>query len=237
MAAPLPIAALHGASDGNAYVLASSIATPASVKCNSLLPSDYDTAEHLYTIKVNKASMEMWIDDVLKAVFLYGVTEAIPEWQDTDPYVLGSTGAPLATTLSTLIEISKGGDPATFPLDITGNNFVATNGDPLPPRQFAVYTENTSTKWSGSTLSGTGNTSHPVPVLGYPNKTLLFQSDSAGTLKIEVYAGGGWRQRYTKSLTANELFVYTLAEEYPIARCVYDATNSDSIAVAEWLLS
>jgi len=201
------------------------------------LPSDYDAAYHVYQIVVKKNGAEFWLDNMLRAVALAGVgiggtgnAPADTSWNHQSPYALGLYYPNvIAPTLTGYFMAHNG----KLGIDITGNNVVVMEGEPCPPRKFPLYTANSDTQWAGASLSGTGNTSHPVPVWGYPNKTLLFQSDAAGTLHIDVYVGGDWRRWDDISLTANELCIYNINGEFPLARAVYDATNSDSIAVAE----
>jgi len=203
----------------------------------SLLPSDYDSAEHVYRLFRYRGGAWLTIDNELRAVILDGVPEGLPKWENNPPYALGSLNESMGSELGFKTSAwSTDEKEFTFPLTTEERCFGMFEGQELPPRQFPLYTESTSTKWQGSSLSGTVD-SHPVPVWGYPNKTLYFKSAAAGTLRVQVYAGGGWVTRYEKSLTAGDLFVYNLDEEVPIARCEYVATNSDAIDIAEWYLS
>jgi len=104
------------------------------------------------------------------------------------------------------------------------------------PYRWVVCTEGTNTRWVGLTTSDTV-TSAPIPIGGYSNKTFLFQSNAAGTIAIEVYAGGGWREVVSETVTANSLWDYVLNLEVPIARMKYTPAGSDTIAVAECNLS
>jgi hypothetical protein len=206
------------------------------------LPAGYDTTRWYYRIKVNKPNVEFYPFSSgvggrgMRAIILYGLTEEIPKWENTSgPYLLAGNAYStfLPEEMTVLIEVSAND---TFKLDRTTNCIVAEDGDPLPPRQYALYNENTRTKWNGLETSEE-ITSHPIPVWGYPGKTLLFQSNAAGTLRVQVYAGGDWRDCYSKVLTADKLEVYNLNSEVPIARCIYTPVNTDTIAVAEWYLS
>ena len=205
-----------------------------SLVVTDLMPADYDTADNLYTFVVSRTRTELYIEKVLKAVVLHSVSEPIPKWENNPPYALGGIAEPTPIEITTLLENNSSKDVVLgFG---TGYNFVASDGDPLPPRQYLIYTENSSTKWVGNSFSDT-ITSHPVPVWGYPKKCFLFQSNAAGTIAIEVYAGGGWREVVSETVTANELWDYVLNLEVPIARMKYTPTNSDTIAVAECNLS
>ena len=210
-----------------------------SFKVDTHIPPDYATAKHRYCFKINKNNAEFFINGTPRAIILTGLSENIPTWGDVSPYCLGGLTAPLLPSQVTLLESAHtDGSEALFPLDIETevNSLVCGNGDPLPPRQYALYTENTNTKWNGLSTA-TVVTSHPIPVWGYSRKTLLFQSSAAGTLAIQVYAGGAWREWASITLVANQLEVYNLNGEIPIARCVYTPVSTDTIAVAEWMLA
>ena len=227
----------------NHFNFVASAATTVHLRLDTLLPADYDTADHHYQVKLNKCSGEFYIDDVLKAIMLFGVPEALPTWENNPPYALGSfisgiMGIGQSVCLEIWRDVLNAGANHTFPiLNTSANNLVAADGDPLPPRQFALYTQNTATKWTGL-ATAIAVTSHPVPVWGYARKTLVFQANAAGTLDIQVYAGGAWRSWVPGGITlvANQLEVYNLNGEVPIARCVYTPVGADTITLAEWYL-
>ncbi|MBA7680438.1 hypothetical protein ES703_88754 [subsurface metagenome] len=195
-----------------------------AITITSLLPATYDTAEHIYWVKVNKCNAELHIDGVLKAVGLFNLPEAIPNtWDDQDPYALGSTRQSLGNiAMPAFVEVDALGAEITLPLDPTDNYFTAADGDPLPPRQYALYNENTTTKWNAQAIAVGTITSHPVPVWGYPNKTVHFQANGAGSLDMEFYVGGAWRVAETIPILANTLMVRVIDSEQPIIRFVFD---------------
>ena len=206
----------------------------------SLLPADYATADHTYTVKMNRASALFFVDGSLVGVLLFGVSDAIPDWENKHPYALGAVSSPMtANSGAAMIElIDDGENGQVFPLNIIADmRFEAHDGDPCPPQQFPLYNENTATKWSSSVTGSSLLTSHPVPVWGYTNKTLLFQSDGVGTLIVQIYAGGAWVTVDTLPVKTNKLLTYKLTCETPIARCIYDPTDGSTISVAEWNLS
>ncbi len=209
----------------------------ASMNVMSLLPSDYDTWYNRYAIKLNKCNAELFINGVLRAVALFGLPNGIPRWQDTEPYCLyGSRNAPVHSALPAVIDLKTDiGQEATFPMPSNKQVIAYLPGDPLPPRQFPVYNENSSTRWSNLSTGGNTVTSHPIPVWGYPRKTVYFMSDAAGTLNIEAYLGGGWRTYDSVTVAANELTVYPFPAEVqiPIIRLVYEPTDDDTIIFAE----
>ncbi|MHA1262696.1 MAG: hypothetical protein ACTSSA_11515 [Candidatus Freyarchaeota archaeon] len=230
-----PSACLH--QDGGITNFHVYVEGTASMTVTSLLPANYDTGYNRYAIKLNKCNAELFINGVLRAVALFGLPNGIPSWQDTEPYCLrGSVNAPIHSALPALINLKTSiGQEATFPMPSNRQVFAYLPGDPLPPRQFPVYNENSSTKWSNLATGGNTITSHPIPVWGYPNKTLYFMADAAGALDIEVYVGGGWRVYDSPTLTANKLLVYSFPAEMqaPVMRLVYDPTDADTIVLAE----
>ncbi|MCD6147908.1 hypothetical protein J7J18_00875 [bacterium] len=208
-----------------------------NLNITNLMPSDYDTKYHTYQIKINKQSAWLFIDGVIKAIHLFGVQDETPAWGNNDPYAICSVKFPLLEVEYPFYTEPQGWQEKDVILQLYGGARVGLyDGDPLPPLQLPIYTENSSTKWAGSTFDS-AVTSHPVPVWGYSKKVFLFQSNAAGTIAIEVYAGGDWREVVSETVTANELWDYVLNLEVPIARLKYTPTNSDTIAVAECNLS
>jgi len=209
-----------------------------SVYVEDLLPSDYDTARHSYAIKLNKCNAEFFIDGELKAISLLGVPNGVPTYHNAQPYALRAVQAsgeyacavPAGMAVKTPKELEY-----TFPLPANKEYFIYAPGDPMPPRQFPVYTENSETKWSNLATGGVTVTSHPIPIWGYPRKTVYFMSDAAGTLNIQAYLGGGWKTYDSITVAANSLEVYPFPAEVqiPIIRLVYEPTNDDTIIFAE----
>jgi len=204
-----------------------------------LLPADFATERHHYQIKINRCNVELTVDRELVLVVLLGLPETIPTWENNPPYVIGSVAGLFAPkSVTSLFEVVSPGTGSDILLYPGLNMFTLVDGDPLPPRQYALYTESTNTKWNGL-APGAVVTSHPVPVWGYPKKTLVFQATAAGNLDIQVYSGGGWRSWVPGGITlvANQLEVYNLNGEIPIARCVYTRTAAETITLAEWYLN
>lgn len=221
-----------------------------SLLVTDAIPADYATVKHYYVQKLNKCNAEFFVKPPgvdaleLKAIWLFDLSEDIPTWNNVSPYSLGGIKGTLASEFSVFLEIYTAPEQAVdlyLPMDIEGqlNSIICQEGDPLPPRQYALYTENSTTKWNGLATAGAVLTSHPVPVWRYPTKTLVFQADAAGNLDIQVYVGGGWKSWVPGGITlvANQLEVYNLNGDIPIARCVYTPTNADTITLAEWYLS
>jgi len=196
------------------------------------LPADYDSAMHRYGIKVNKHQVWYFIDETLVSVCLLGLTEAIPTWDNAEPYSIGSIEGLYCA--ATILGAEGTGDLFEFG-PMYGNSPLAMDGDPCPPIQLSLYTENTATKWKALATAGNLQTSHPVPIWGYQNKTLYFMADAAGTLTIQVYVSGDWRDYDTPVVAANTLVTFSFPAEMqaPIMRCTYEPTNNDTITLAE----
>jgi hypothetical protein len=184
----------------------------------SMLPSDYYTAYHRYSIKLNKSTVEYYIDDVLVAVGVRGVSFTTI---NGPPYtVLGSYNA----------RVGFDEAPAFIELYYTSvsqyytdpTQFRAMDGDPLPPRDYPLYLTGTNTKMAGYSISSGSVTSHPVPVFGYAMKTLYFQAGQAGTLSIEALTlTGNWRTYDSVSVSAGTLKVYPMAGDAVLARVTF----------------
>jgi hypothetical protein len=198
-----------------------------------LMPTDMETKEHVYTLKMSRNMFFFLIDGEVKTVIFRGMDLNM---YNQKPYALGAIKAPFFGIKHPIrIELDAYNEvEVTFPLIM--DTILFTEGEPTPPMRFELYTTNSTTKWSGLTTSA-AITSHPVPVLGYSSKTLLFQANAAATVDIEVYAGEAWIVYDSVTLTANKLRVYTMTAEVPIARCVYKPVGTDTINVAEWHLS
>lgn len=204
------------------------------------LPADYDTAYHRYGVKINRCNVEYTIDGALVAIVLFGLQSlTIPTIGNTLPYCLRGIATDLCVQMTSYLEVPYSNPNSWIGIPANDNYFVASDDDPLPPRCYKLYTEETSTEWNGLATAGNVVTSHPIPVWGYPNKTLVFQADAAGSLDIQVYVGGDWRSWVPGGITlvANQLEVYNLNGEIAVARCVYTPTNNDTITLAECYLS
>jgi len=221
--------------------------TKRNIEITDLLPTDYGSAYHNYWIEGNRGTKFLYVDSELIAVFVTGVEDNLPKWENSEPYALTSfpmegeeyyykyeinADKEFTWEAPSIGESGEGlKDPPSGATPCMG--WFA--GDPHPPKTLKLYNENTSTKWEGLATGGAVQTSHPIPTNGYPRKTLYFQSDAAGTLDIEVYAGGGWRVYDSPTISANELEVYEFPQEsqFPIMRCVYTPTDDDTIAYGE----
>ena len=198
----------------------------------ALLPADYVTGHHTYTLKVNKPNCEFWCDKKPLGIAITGLPESIPSWAGP-PYCLFGTVGFMDGSFSYGGLILNDGNPAhtvrTAPFAF--NHLSIYSSSPLPSRQYALYNENTSTKWNAQAVASGTITSHPVPVWGYPIKTLHFMANGAGSLVIQEYVGGGWRDVTTVAISANTLNIQE-PKETPIIRCTFTPTSYPTTVTA-----
>ncbi|MFC2000787.1 hypothetical protein ACFLXE_08580 [Chloroflexota bacterium] len=213
------------------------LAINTTVNISSFLPSSYDTARHRYSIKVNRSTVEFYVDYQLVAIGMGGL---LPRGiytklsENSPPYAVFGNFEPLmANSLSAFVEIDTDGGDLLLPIDLTTNSFSVAEGDPQPARQYVLYNENTQTLWVGQSVSAK-IISHPIPIKGYSSKTLLFQTGGEGTLDIMVYAGRDWRLYKSVSVSANTLVTESISCEAPFIRCEYTPNGSQTICVSEF---
>lgn len=209
----------------------------AGVAITSFIPADYDTGKHDYSIVLGKSQSELYIDKVIRGIILHNVPEAIPAWANNPPYALYYGPIPAVSEITAFVEIG-GPVAANVVWGLDANHFFIAEGIEYPPRQYALYNENTATKWNGQVIAAGSITSHPVPIWGYPIKTLCFQAGGAGSLAIQIYVGGGWRTAKTVPIVANTLDIQAFDMETPIMRCVFTPTGfPTTVTAAEVFLS
>jgi hypothetical protein len=198
------------------------------------MPPDYNTAFHRYMIKVNKNTAEFYIDTTLVAVAIRtGINFSTISGP---PYTIFGTTRKGFDEAPAFIEFYYTNVDRYY-LDPT--QFRAMDGDPLPPRDYPLYLMGTNTKMAGYSISSESVTSHPIPIFGYPGKTLYFMANQAGTLLIEVLTQTeNWRTYDTVSISANTLLVYTMAGEAVLARLTFTpSTYPATISEAECVLT
>jgi hypothetical protein len=207
---------------------------------NAALPATYDTAVNTYKLKINKNNAEFFVNDVLVQVSIFDLAPAPLVIADYPPYIVLNTprwnGLEEITALAEIYNVT--GAQRTIGCDITGNNFTIGDGVPIPGRVYPLYTTATLDLWTGLAI-GAAVTSHPIPVWGYSNRTLYFETGAAGgTIVIQSYRSvGGWFNYETKVLAANTPWVYALTNEMIAARCVYTPNGAETIGNAEMYLS
>jgi hypothetical protein len=198
------------------------------------LPSDYNTAFHRYMVKVNKNTAEFYIDYALVAVAIRGGIDFSPI--SGPPYAIQGTTQKGFDEAPAFIEFSYSSVSQYY---IDPSQFRAMDGDPLPPRGYQLYLAGSSTKFAGYSISSGSVTSHPIPIFGYPRKTLYFMANQTGSLLIEVLTRtGNWRTYDSVSVSANTFKVYPMAGDAVLARVTFTPlTYPATISEAEFTLS
>jgi len=191
----------------------------------TLLPADYKTVEHTYSIVVMKHLVEWYIDETLAAVSLNCPRLAIPvtAW-NPPPYGIGRTIGLMSQSITPLLEVTGHADELRF--ELSPYNFRVTQGDPLPPRVWRLYKSGSSDLLADQTISAGSITSHPIPLIGYDEKTFYFRASQAGTLDIEVLTlTNNWRTYDSVSVSADILLSYTMLGNVILARVTYTPTS------------
>ena len=202
----------------------------------NILPADYATASHHYLMQASKCQVLFWIDSVLRAVCLFGVPSATPEWENNFLYALGSTKVPLAKSAPAFFEIEDA--DGIIPLNVTANTFVCTDGVPEPPMQYLLYTDSTSTAWSALAVGAAATVnSHPVPIWGYSKKTLMWMATNI-TATLQTYTGGAWRATGITVTSDGTLQTITIPFDAPIIRVsALGGAGGGTITLAEVYVS
>jgi len=204
----------------------------------SLLPADAETADHQYVIKRNRGFAELYADEDLIAVAVWGAGADINIKDDTEPYAIVMTRGKAPSRLPTLLEVTNvSGTERTVEFGVRDYRFAP--GDPCPSRNYRLYDDEADTLMtSGFYDTGTSYKSHPIPVQGYGSKTLLFRADTdsvSGGLQIEVYtAERNWRVYDSVTYSAGNLRQYTPTGNFPLMRIGYEpSADGASITDAE----
>jgi hypothetical protein len=206
------------------------------VDLTNMLPSDYQTAYHVYSIKLNRNMAVFYIDT--KAV-CYGLFTPNSYFTPISgpPYALFSVETEIASSQLALIEI--GGRGKELKLDLPYYNVRVIDGDPCPPMVIRLYQSGTNTLLAGLSLSSGSVTSHPVPIFGYRDKTIYFQTDQSGIILIEILTQtGNWRTYDSDTVSAKTLWWYKMTGDAVLARITFTPyTYPCTILDAEVVLS
>ena len=205
----------------------------------TLLPADYQTTTHRYSIEVNKDLVIFYIN--LNPV-AYGIMQPggrifnqtlapfIPP-----PYQLITSGRPLAD-MTTLLEVVSAGTALTFDLSPQWIRF--SDSDPCPARVIRLYDAGTANLLAGLSIAAGSETSHPFPIFGYEGKTLNFRASEQGTLSVEgLKQTIEWREEDTMGITQDRAKTYQIESESLLARVVFTPnTYPCTISEAEVVL-
>lgn len=108
-----------------------------------------------------------------------------------------------------------------------------------PARTFRLYDDGADTLLTAGTYdTGTSHKTHPVPVLGYRDKSFKFRADTDSTadgLAVEeLTQEGNWRTWTTRTYAANDYEIINPSGQAVLMRLAYEpAANGASITDAE----
>jgi len=198
----------------------------AKLNITSLLPSDYKTAIHVYTVKVARQLALFSIDSNIVAIILFTPNfsyNANTVVTANPPYGIACVPCNISQFLTSLIELyALSALSVDLSAPLSPYSFRLSDGDPIQPLALPLYVQNTSTKLAQYSISSGSVSSHPIPVFGYERKTLLFMANQAGTLNIEALTStGNWRTYDSVSVSANTLLSYKIAGDVVLARATF----------------
>jgi len=193
-------------------------------------PLDFSTAKHNYRIIHSRSITFFTIDDKIRAIALQcheGFVVKVNE--NTRPYSIVLIPQ-MPSTMKAFVEWNapERTEPAIDDLyaPLSPAWFRVSDGKDIIPLQLPLYIANTDAKLAGYSISSGTVTSHPFPLWSYNNKVLLFMSNQAGTLDIQVYTiSRNWRSYDTVSVSANTLVKYRFQDTFPLARVVFTPSS------------
>jgi len=229
-------------SSGELYVVVGSRYGSVTLSIDVAKPSDFKTAKHDYRIIHSRSATFFMIDDRIRAIALqcYEGT-AVKVNENVLPYSIALVPHMPSALKAFVYWYAARSAPATEDLyaPLSPAWFRVSDGKDTIPLQLPLYLANSDTRLAGYSISSGSATSHPFPLWGYANRTLLFMSNQAGTLDIQVYTlSRNWRSYDTVSVQANALVKYRFPDAFPLARAVFTpSTYPASILEAEVNLS
>jgi hypothetical protein len=198
----------------------------AALTIDAAKPADFGTAKHHYRIMHSKFTTLFIIDQRIRAMAIQ-CTEgaAVKVKENVLPYSIALVPQ-MPAAMKTLIELLAGGRtaPATEDLyaPLSPAWFRVSEGKDVVPLQLPLYLDNSDTRLIGYSVGSGSVTSHPFPLWGYSNRTLIFMANQSGTLDIQVYTlSGNWRSYDTVSVSADTLLKYRFQDAFPLARAVF----------------
>jgi len=206
----------------------------------SLLPGDYLSANHLYSVKINAGFVEFAVDGDLVAVYVLGETDQT--LYTGEPYVVRVLPLDLPSAMSALFELGVEDPEGTYPeytVDINPTLVRWNSGSPTPPRTYRLYDGGADTLLTSGTYdTGTSYKSHPVPIRGYEQVNMSIRADTAsvagGLITQVLTQDGNWRTIDTYDLGANEFYYLDVNVDFPLLRVGYEpSANGASITDAE----
>ncbi len=214
-----------GAGVLNTYLYTSAINRVFSTPIvNSLLPINPTADQYLYLVKVNRASVEYWVQGSLVGIVQFVPGSNTYDVRTTAPYYLGQLGGAVPAYQPCLMEYACSAQQYIGSIsNIQLANISITDGDPAPPRTLFLYTNGVN--WEGTAVNP-NITSDRVPIAGYDKKQIMFLATGNGTLEIYVDYGDNALDRYDSvSVSANTLLSYLTEVEAPWLALKYTPTT------------
>jgi len=194
----------------------------------------------IFSVVANEGFVEFYVGNTLKGVLIPSSVD-ITLYENSYPYSISLVNAKIPKSMPTLLEsnVKKDGELVDEKYDIPADEFRYSEGVPCPPRNFRLYDAGADTLLTEGTYdTGTSYKSHPVPIQGYDQKTLLFRADTDSVtdgLRIEVLTQeGNWRLYDAITASANSLESYVITGDFPLVRIGYEpSADGASITDAE----
>lgn len=204
------------------YAFLRGVSETNQIDITALMPDDFHTARHVYTIELTKSLAVFRVDAVPVCYGLLGV-DTNPDISGP-PYAIVGCEAQPARAQSALLEGTRlGGEALEWVLSPYG--FRVADGDPQPSRALMLYEEDTENLFTDKTVGAGTLVSHPFPILGY-GKTIHFRADQdsvANGLIIEYYTqAGNWRTYDEVTYAADDDWFRTPTGEGVLARLSYE---------------
>lgn len=200
------------------------------VEIKNLLPADYTTARHIYSVELTNPMAIYYIDEIPVAYGLFTPGTSFPAILGP-PYALFSINGQIAKSLEASVEVQ--GSRSQLRVELPPYGFRVSDGDPRPPRVYRLYDAGTNTLFTSLVITVGSETSHPFPIFGYEGKTINFRASEQGTLSVETYMQtGNWREYDTMGITTDKLRTYSIEDDGVIARVVF-TPNSYPCTIGE----
>ena len=213
-------------SSGELYVVAGSLRDYTTLLIDVAKPKDSSTATHSYRIIHSRSATFFMIDNRIRAIALQCYEgSAVKVNENVLPYSIALIPQ-MPSTLKAYVQLSAMSRSVIATEDLyvplSPAWFRVSDGKDIIPLQLSLYLANSDSRLAGYSISSGSVTSHPFPLWGYTNSTLLFMSNQAGTLDIQVYTlSRNWRSYDTVSVSANTLVKYRFQDTFPLARVVF----------------
>jgi hypothetical protein len=211
--------------DNQLYVVVGSLNGTSNFSIDVAKPSDFNVAYHKYRVVLTKNLVLFFIDSRIRAIAvqsLQGSTIAVKT--NVLPYSIVLI-PPIPSSLTSLLEINTNRTSiaqSDLSIPLSPYNYRVSDGKDIIPLSLPLYLENLDTVLAGYSIGSGSVTSHPIPVFGYPNKTLFFQANQSGTLTLEVYTlAGNWRTYDTDTVSADTLWRYKMTGDAVLARLTF----------------